>query len=248
MRASLTASDVEKELRALGVQAGMALEVHCSLSSFGHIEGGADALIDALIRVVGADGAVVMPSFCLSPELPLAEEDRALGIVTKIRILSEEEERSAMGIVADTFRQRPDVVTGSGTFRVSAWGRDAQAYAASGFGRVIEGGGYALLLGVDIYRLSAMHHVEDVLPDEIRGKFRPSEEARARYPEGQWMIQAWTPEAKPWYVIQEEAYAKGMITDALIGDARCMLFQVKPVVHLYRRALLERPLELYGLR
>jgi len=217
-------------LRALGVQAGMALEVHCSLSSFGHIEGGADALIDALIRVVGTDGAVVMPSFCLSPELPLAEEDRA------------------MGIVADTFRQRPDVVTGSGTFRVSAWGRDAQAYAASGFGRVIEGGGYALLLGVDIYRLSAMHHVEDVLPDEIHGKFRPSEEARARYPEGQWMIQAWTPEAKPWYVIQEEAYAKGMIADALIGDARCMLFQVEPVVHLYRRALLERPLELYGLR
>ena len=38
-----------------------------------------------------------------------------------------------------------------------------------------------------------------------------------------------------------------MIKDSMIGKAKCMLFKVKPVIELYRKALLERPFELYGL-
>ena len=228
-------------------QYGMTLEVHCSLSQFGHLDGGADTVINTLIQEVGVDGAIVMPSFRLSPNLPLTDEDQRLGLTMKIRILSEDEEDSAMGIVADTFRKRPDVLTGNGIFRVSAWGRDADKHSA-GFQRLIDNDGYALLLGLDIYRLSAMHYVEDALPDEIRNRFKPTNEARTKYPENQWLIEAWLPDVKPWYKIQDEAYSKGLITDAFIGNAKCMFFKVRPVIELYRRALLERPFELYGLR
>jgi aminoglycoside N3'-acetyltransferase len=246
MNRELSRDDIVQGLRRLGVRPGMMLEVHCSLSRFGRVAGGAETVIGALSVAVGEQGAIAMPSFRLSPGLPLTEEDRRMGLVSKIRILSPGEERTAMGAVADTFRQRPDVVTGEGLFRVSAWGKDADVHAR-GFQHLIDHGGHALLLGVDIYRLSAMHYVEDALPQAIRDRFRPSEKARAVYPEEDWLIESWVPENKPWYEIQAEAYRQGLIRDTGIGEAPCLLLPVKPVIELYRTALLERPFELYGL-
>jgi aminoglycoside N3'-acetyltransferase len=231
----------------LGVRPGMALEVHSSLRSLGRVDGGADAVIGALMDAVGADGALVMPSFRLSPNLPLTEDDIRMGLTMKIRILPEDADRTAMGVVADTFRKRPDVVTGEGIFRVSAWGRDADIHAR-GLHRIIEDGGFALLLGVDIYRLSAMHYVEDALPEEIRARFLPCPEAIAKYPADEWLVEAWAPEAKPWYRIQDEAREKGLIAEGTIGEAKCMLLPVGPVVDLYRQALVTDPFGLYGLK
>lgn len=247
METVVTGTELAYGLRKLGVRPGMALETHCSLRQFGHLEGGADTVINTLMRETGASGAIIMPSFRLSHKLPLTEEDRRLGLTMKIRILSENEERSAMGAVADAFRKRPDVKTGNGIFRVSAWGKDADKHA-KGFQHLIDNDGYALLLGVDIYSLSSMHYVEDALPDEIRNRFKPSDEAMAKYPEDKWMIEAWSPDAKPWHTIQDEAYSKGLITDMHIGAAKLMFFKARPVINLYRQALLERPFELYGLR
>ena len=233
----------------LGVRRGMALEVHSSLSSFGYVEGGAGTVIEALIDVVGREGAIVMPSFLISPSPPLTDEDKQMGLTLKRRILEVNDRTTDndMGTISNTFRDRMDTVTGNGTFRVSAWGKDAELHATSGFGRIIDFGGYGLLLGVDIYRLSAMHYVEDVMPREIRQKFSPSNAARAKYPENQWLIEAWSPDVKPWYKIQGAANQAGLIKAGMIGKANCMLFKVKPVIELYRKALLNRPFELYGL-
>ena len=131
-------------------------------------------------------------------------------------------------------------------FRVAAWGKDASIHA-KGFGHIIDHGGYALLLGVDIYRLSAMHYVEDILPQVIRDRFQPPKEAWAIYPQNEWFVEAWEPSIKPWYKIQEMAYDKGFISDSMIGGAKCMLMEVKPVITLYRQALETNPTGLYGL-
>lgn len=243
----LTQADIEKGLQKLGVKSGMMLEVHCSLSSFGKVEGGAETIIRALKQVVGTEGAIVMPSFKLSPDLPLTAVDKELGLTKKIKILTEEDEKSAMGVVSDAFRKMADTVTGEGIFRVSAWGKDADKHIASGFQTIIDNGGYALLLGVDIYRLSAMHYVEDSLPMEIQKKFEASIEARTMYPEDQWFIESWEPKVKPWYIIQDRAYLKGYIMDGMIGNSKCMLLPVKKVIELYREALMSEPLKLYGL-
>ena len=48
----VTKNDLIKELTNLGVEPGMILEVHSSLSSFGNLEGGAMTLIDALKELV----------------------------------------------------------------------------------------------------------------------------------------------------------------------------------------------------
>lgn len=244
---TVTLSEIQDGFLTLGVKRGMMLEVHCSLSSFGYVEGGAQTVITALQSAVGNDGAIVMPSFLNSRDFPLSDEDRALGLTLKVRNLHENSESSGMGIVSDTFRQMHGVITGEGHYRVSAWGKDAEQHAASGFQKIIDDGGAALLIGVDIYRMSSMHYVEGCMPQSIRDRFKPSEAARAKYPEDDWFIEAWSPDAKPWYTIQKLAYEHGYIVDRMIGQSKCMLCQVKPVVQLYECALRTQPFKLYGL-
>lgn len=189
-----------------------------------------------------------MPAFLFSPFLEPTEADRKLGITCKIKLLSPDHgERSGMGIIPDTFRKRPDAVTGEGIFRVAAWGRDKELNSF-GFTNLINRNGFCLLLGVDIYRLSSMHYMETSLPEEITGIFKPSEEVRRLYPENEWFVETGVPPVKAWYKIQEEAYRRGYIKDTMIGSCKCMSFIIKDVVGLYENALRTDPLGLYGLK
>lgn len=246
MAITLGKTELMNEFVKLGIKRGMMLEVHCSMSSFSNIQGGAETIIEALKNVVGEEGAIVMPSFKLSPNLPLTENDKKLGLKLKIKKLTSDDEKSAMGLVADTFRKMPDVVTGEGLFRVSAWGKNSEVHA-KGFQHLIDSSGYALLLGVDIYSMSSMHYVEGNLPDLITDKFKPTAKALKKYPENEWFIESWEPKVKPWYTIQNSAYEMGYIQDSIIGKAKCMLVQVKQTTEIYREALLTNPLKLYGL-
>lgn len=116
MEQTIKYDDLIKAFREIGIESGNILEVHSSLSSFGYVEGGAETVIRALKDVVGIEGSIFMPALRLSPELPLTEKDKKIGISVKIKILPEERERSAMGIIADTFRMQSDTVTGDGIF------------------------------------------------------------------------------------------------------------------------------------
>ena len=242
----VTKSDITKGLINLGVKAGDEIEVHSSLSSFGYVEGGAETVISALKEAVGEQGSIFMPALRLSRELPLTEQDRKMGITTKIQILPENCERSAMGIIADTFRNMPDTVTNEGIFRISAWGRSANE-VKDGLQYVIHNGGKALLFGVDIYKLTAMHYVEDLLPDDIKNAFPLCDEINALYPPDKWFIEAGAFSVKPWYTIQKMAYEKGVIKESKIGNSKVMFFDIWDVVGLYEQELKRNPYKLYGL-
>jgi aminoglycoside 3-N-acetyltransferase len=57
-KATVTQKDIERGLRSLGITGGV--EVHASLSSFGSVEAGADAVVDALLA---AFPLVMVPAF-----------------------------------------------------------------------------------------------------------------------------------------------------------------------------------------
>lgn len=236
-----------EELKNIGLQEGMVLEIHSSLRSFGHIEGGAETVIESLMECVGETGSIFMPALALSPELELTEEDKAMGITVKIKVLPEDAPRTAMGIIADTFRQRDDVITGQGVIRTAGWGlHDAEA-AKGGLDYVLQNGGKALLLGVDIYKLTAMHYVEDALPKAISDLFAPTEKINAKYPPEEWFMEAGAPPVKPWYTIQDMAMERGLIQTGYIGDCKYMFFDVWDVVSIYKEELEKNPFKLYGL-
>ncbi len=240
-------TDFIKAFKNIGIQNGMALEVHSSLSSFGYVEGGAETVIEALLECVGETGSIFMPALRLSSPMELSKEDKSMGITVKIKVLPVDAPRTDMGIIADTFRQRSDVITGEGIIRTSGWGRHAKEAAKGGLDYVIHHGGKALLLGVDIYKLTAMHYVEDVMPQEISDIFKPSEEVCKKYPSDEWFIESGEPPVKAWYTIQDMAYQKGIIQEGYIGKSKYMFFDIWDVVSLYKKELESNPFKLYGL-
>ena len=50
------------DLRSAGVRPGCPLLIHTSLSAVGHVPGGADTVIDALLEAVGPKGTLVIPT------------------------------------------------------------------------------------------------------------------------------------------------------------------------------------------
>ncbi|MFC0211174.1 aminoglycoside N(3)-acetyltransferase [Paenibacillus chartarius] len=57
-----TAQSLANDLRDLGVEPGMPLIVHSSLSSLGWVVGGAQAVVMALAQAVGEEGTLLMPT------------------------------------------------------------------------------------------------------------------------------------------------------------------------------------------
>ena len=57
-----TIETITKDLKALGVEKGMTIIVHSSLSSIGWISGGAVAVVEALMKVVTEEGTIIMPT------------------------------------------------------------------------------------------------------------------------------------------------------------------------------------------
>jgi aminoglycoside 3-N-acetyltransferase len=60
---TVTRQDIEKALGEIGLVRGDLVIVHSSLKSFGRVEGGPEAVIDAALNVVGPKGTVVFPTF-----------------------------------------------------------------------------------------------------------------------------------------------------------------------------------------
>jgi aminoglycoside 3-N-acetyltransferase len=58
----VTKSDIVRELSSLGVEPGMVLIVHSSLSSLGWVCGGPQTVIEALQQILGPRGTLVMPT------------------------------------------------------------------------------------------------------------------------------------------------------------------------------------------
>jgi len=57
-----TRQSLVADLRALGLSAGDVVIVHSSLSALGWVVGGAQTVVEALLKAVGPTGTIVMPT------------------------------------------------------------------------------------------------------------------------------------------------------------------------------------------
>lgn len=244
----VTKLELKKSLIDLGIEKDMILEVHSSLSSFGELEGGAITLIDTLKELVTESGSIFMPALRLSKELSLTDEDKKLGITVKIEVLDSEAEKTGMGVVADTFRKMPETFSGSETISTSGWGKNGQEAIKGGLDFAIHNCGKALLFGVDIYKLTAMHYVEEYTPIEISKMYEPCDKIKRKYPSDKWFIEAGHPPVKAWYKIQNMAYDRGLIKECMIGDCKVMFFDIWSVISIYKDELINNPYKLWGVK
>jgi aminoglycoside N3'-acetyltransferase len=205
-------------------------------------------VIEALMHVVGEEGALVMSAYPVSLPVPLTEEEKARGITWKVRILDpDSDEKTGLGIVSDTFRKRPDVVCGTNFHRGCAWGRDAQLHCQN-YKHLLEIDGWALLLGVDIGRCSSMHLAEDVLiPEEITRRFDVPDDIQRDYPQDRWGIGYGSTPDDAWSKVWAEAQRRGLIRTHTIGKSECKLFKAKVMVSIYEELRRADPFGLFGL-
>ena len=175
----LTVDELAEQFAACGLQAGQTVLVHASMSKIGYIAGGAQAVILALLRVLGDDGTLMMPSFTTRNTNPSnwkkppvsAEHAAIIRAHTPAYDPATSPPRN-MGAIANLFRTWPGAVRSNhpvGSF--SALGVHASYLTGdhqlldefgptSPISRLYELDGYIMLLGVGHGNDSSLHMAE----------------------------------------------------------------------------------------
>ena len=176
---TLSKDEIVKALLELGVSSGMVLEVHSSLRSLGHVIGGAQTVVDALIEAVGNNGTLVMalqnaynaePSHFINP--PMTYEN-----FTKYRdqypgFDVNESDTYQMGSITENLRRRKGAAfTSHPQTSFVAYGRyskfitdsqdiDFGLSENSPLGKLYGLKAYCLLIGVDYDNMTSLHLAE----------------------------------------------------------------------------------------
>jgi aminoglycoside 3-N-acetyltransferase len=144
---------ITTELRRLGLQLGDLLIAHSSLRAFGWVPGGAEAVVEALLDTVGPAGTVLVPTFNHS----------------RVKVFDLETTPSDNGAVTEALRKRPGAIRSlHPTHPYAALGRDAPELTSghlevgtfdpkSPLGKLADGGGWVVLLGVGMDASTAIH-------------------------------------------------------------------------------------------
>lgn len=180
-------------LRDLGLGAGDVVLVHTSLRGLGLVEGGADAVLDALLSVVGEDGTVLFPTLTgSSDDSPV--KPPAINLATTPCA-------SWVGIMPEVARRRSGAMRSiHPTHSVVAHGANQEKWTAghelghtpcdeaSPYFRLMEEGGKILLLGgVDQDSNTALHCIEELaaVPYHLQSDIT---EGTVRLPNGETVV------------------------------------------------------------
>ncbi len=221
--------DIVSGLAEMGVRKGCLVHVHSSLSAFGHVEGGADTVVDALLETVGPEGTVMVPTF-----------NHGHARIYDIRTTP-----STNGAVTEALRKRPEARRSTDP---------THPYAAIGFlaDRLVEGhleagtfshqsplgklaiwGGWVLLLGAEMNSNTAAHvgevmaHCHCLAPRGRRRKIVDAlghvvEVASGLWRDGPCLIE--------WEALEGYMRSRDQIEDGKIGDADIHLMRAADVV------------------
>lgn len=166
----VSAADIIETLQQQGIKEGDVLMVHSSLRKIGLVENGAGTLMDALLKILGNQGTLMMPSF---PAIGFNYDYLKSKPVFDVRHTP-----SRMGVVTETFRKKSGVRRSlHPTDSVIAFGKEAEYLVKDHFGqltpynekspfyRLCELKGKILMIGVGLESLTNLHTLEDAVPD-----------------------------------------------------------------------------------
>jgi aminoglycoside 3-N-acetyltransferase len=147
------------DLNRLGLRMGDRVLVHSSLRAFGHVEGGANTVIQALLDVIGPGGLLVAPTFSyFSVRFDPKVEPGLTGHIPETM-------RAWPGAVRSWHPTHSVVAIGAGAEELCAGHHLVGGLALdSPLGRLASQGGYVLFLGVGHVANSTVHVGEAHLP------------------------------------------------------------------------------------
>lgn len=160
----LTTPDIKHGLEVVGLRPGDVVLVHSSLSAFGHVQGGADAVIDALLETVAPDGTIVVPTFTWGP---------FRNAETAVLDLVNTPVKDEVGIIPETFRKRPEArrslhmchsVAAIGPHTEQVMGEGIRSFGkGSTFHQLYKLDAWCLFLGATFGSCTELHAVEEYM-------------------------------------------------------------------------------------
>jgi len=225
-------------LARIGLRAGHHVLVHSSLSAIGQVDGGAQTVVDALLRAVGDAGTVLVPTLTGTPF-----DGRGRDLVFDVA-----ESPCWTGAIAEAVRRRPEAVRSAHpTHSVAAIGASADRLTA-GHEQCITpcgtGSPYArlaadaeaviLLLGCDHESNTTLHHVEELAGVQYHLQREPTRGAvrfRDRTEVRDYWVHDWgTP--RRFGAIEPLLVERGLQTSGRVGEAPARLVPAGPLVAL----------------
>jgi len=255
--AVVTKTDIKNALTELGIQKGDVMVVHSSLKSFGHVEGGADAVIDACLETLTPSGTLVFPT--------LIQKDFAYAYDTWHM-----DKPSDVGYITEVFRKREGVLrSDQATHSVAAAGRladfltrehgaygkrigsfgDTPFAVSSPWQKMYELGGKVLLIGVDMNKNTCKHLVEYKMLNELLARIKDEKLREELAGKLKYHAALKNPELNatllwPYFDtlrLQQIADERGLIRKAQCGDAQLLAFDIRTTNDLAEKLILENP-------
>jgi aminoglycoside 3-N-acetyltransferase len=241
-------SAIAADLRAIGLVAGDAVLVHSAMSRIGRVEGGAGAVVDAFLEVLGPAGTLAAPTLPFSGSLRAHLESDP--------VFEAEATPSRMGAISEAVRTHPAAVRSLlPTHPVAAIGPAAEFLCEdhlnargpcdehSPYFRLTEVGGKVLLLGVDFSSCTLLHTAEELarVPFiDFETQFRVRGRARGiDYTAGINCHSA--PLPANFTAIEEPLRTRGLLTTGHVGAAECRLARAADILTVALALLRDDP-------
>lgn len=174
----ISRQDLIQDFKKIGIENGMNLMVHSSLSKIGWVIGGPQTVVNAIIEAVGDNGTIVMPAatpHCLHPnswdDIKISN-DWISKVVEHLPIFNLNTTPTSMGTIPETFRNWPKTLRSDHPISsICARGRLANVITENHNLEISEGKNtpyekvyeldfHILLIGVGFNRCTMLHFAE----------------------------------------------------------------------------------------
>ena len=235
-----TEASLREDLVKLGVERGMTLMVHSSLSSIGWVAGGPSTLVRVLLAAIGPDGTLAMPA--ATP--PLAEPGSGGDLrQPEAPVFDPRTTPTSMGTIPEAFRNWPGTVRSRHPLEsICARGPSATSITrehplafsegrGGPFGKLYDLESWVLLIGVGFNRCTALHFAESLVEKRRVTK--------VRFPvlDGGHRVCLEVPNVADdndthFPIIGQKYLASGGAQQGLVGAAESILFPMRDLVEL----------------
>ena len=237
------------DLRTLGVGGGETVLVHSAMSRIGHVQGGARAVVDAFLDVLGEGGTLAVPTFPFNGSM--------LGYVKSDPDFDVDTTPSLMGAITEEVRLRPGALRSlEPTHPVASLGplaewlvedhvnSEGSCDAHSPLARLAQrGDAWVLLLGVDFRNCTLLHTAEEMARVPFVD-FETRYRLRGRCGRGAYAMHIYchsTPLRANFPAIEPVLRDRGQLTVGRIGQAECRLARAQDILETALEHLRDDP-------